>query len=73
MSLSVRTRAAALYASHVANGSMRDSHCLLMLLIWLGERDLRAVGIAGVLVAFAVTVAVSWISDRVRYRRVGRP
>ena len=42
-------------------------------LIWLGERDLRAVGIAGVLVAFAFTVAVSWVSDRVRYGRVERP
>jgi hypothetical protein len=39
-------------------------------LIWLGERDLRAAGIAGLLVALAFTVA---FNNWVRYRRVGRP
>jgi hypothetical protein len=41
-------------------------------LIWLGERDLRAVGFAGLLVAFAFTATVSWLADWFRYRRVGR-
>jgi hypothetical protein len=39
-------------------------------LIWLGERDLRAAGIAGLLVALAFTVA---FNNWVRYRRAGRP
>jgi hypothetical protein len=39
-------------------------------LIWLGERDLRAAGIAGLLVAFAFTVA---FNNWVRYQRAGRP
>jgi hypothetical protein len=32
-------------------------------LIWLGEKDLRALGEAAMLVAFGVTVAVSWAAD----------
>ena len=39
----------------------------------LGERDLLAVAFAGLLVAFAVTVAFNYIADHVRNRRVGRP
>jgi hypothetical protein len=39
-------------------------------LIRLGERDLRAAEIAGLLVALAFTVA---FNNWVRYRRAGRP
>jgi hypothetical protein len=39
-------------------------------LIWLGERDLHAAGIAGLLVALAFMVA---FNNWMRYRRAGRP
>jgi hypothetical protein len=48
-------------------------HCVIAIafgwwLIWLGERDLRAAGIAGLLAALAFTVA---FNNWMRYRRAG--